>query len=33
VFGGEILAMALTDEAIDGATLMERFLDVKPQQS
>ena len=32
VFGGELLAMALTDEKIDGAELMERFLDVKPQQ-
>ena len=33
VFGGELLAMALTDEKIDGAELMERFLDVKPQHS
>lgn len=30
VFGGELLAMALTDEKIDGANLVERFLDVKP---
>jgi voltage-gated potassium channel len=33
VFGGEVLAMALTEEKLDGAALMERFLDVKPQQS
>jgi len=33
VFGGEVLAMALTEEKIDGASLVERFLDVKPQQS
>jgi len=33
VFGGEVLAMALTEEKIDGASLLERFLDVKPQQS
>ncbi len=33
VFGGEVLAMALTEEKIDGATLLEKFLDVKPQQS
>jgi voltage-gated potassium channel len=33
VFGGEVLAMALTEEKIDGESLLERFLDVKPQQS
>jgi voltage-gated potassium channel len=33
VFGGEVLAMALTEEKIDGESLIERFLDVKPQQS
>jgi voltage-gated potassium channel len=33
VFGGEVLAMALTEEKIDGASLLEKFLDVKPQQS
>jgi len=33
VFGGEVLAMALTEEKIDGETLLQRFLDVKPQQS
>ncbi len=33
VFGGEVLAMALTEEKIDGEWLLERFLDVKPQQS
>jgi voltage-gated potassium channel len=33
VFGGEVLAMALTEEKIDGETLLSRFLDVKPQQS
>lgn len=33
VFGGEVLAMALTEEKIDGVSLLERFLDVKPQQS
>jgi voltage-gated potassium channel len=33
VFGGEVLAMALTEEKIDGETLLKRFLDVKPQQS
>lgn len=30
VFGGEVLAMALTEEQIDGQRFMERFLDVKP---
>jgi voltage-gated potassium channel len=33
VFGGEVLAMALTEERLDGETLLKRFLDVKPQQS
>lgn len=33
VFGGEVLAMALTEEKIDGELLLKRFLDVKPQQS
>ena len=33
VFGGEVLAMALTEEKLDGDTLFKRFLDVKPQQS
>jgi voltage-gated potassium channel len=33
VFGGEVLAMALTEEKIDGEALLHRFLDVKPQQS
>jgi voltage-gated potassium channel len=33
VFGGEVLAMALTEEKIDGEVLLKRFLDVKPQQS
>lgn len=33
VFGGEVLAMALTEEKIDGEILLNRFLDVKPQQS
>jgi voltage-gated potassium channel len=33
VFGGEVLAMALTEEKIDGEILLSRFLDVKPQQS
>ncbi len=33
VFGGEVLAMALTEEKLDGETLLKRFLDVKPQQS
>ncbi|WP_325680920.1 voltage-gated potassium channel protein [Rhodopila sp.] len=28
VFGGEVLAMALTEEKIDGEKLMERYLDV-----
>jgi voltage-gated potassium channel len=32
VFGGEVLAMALTEEKIDGDDLLKRFLDVKPQQ-
>ncbi|HET9147292.1 MAG TPA: voltage-gated potassium channel protein [Acetobacteraceae bacterium] len=30
VFGGEVLAMALTEERIDGDELLKRFLDVKP---
>jgi voltage-gated potassium channel len=30
VFGGEALAMALTEEKIDGDWLLSRFLDVKP---
>jgi voltage-gated potassium channel len=30
VFGGEVLAMALTEEKIDGASLLERFLDQAP---
>ncbi len=30
VFGGEVLAMALTEEKIDGESLLEKFLDVKP---
>ena len=29
VFGGEVLAMALTEEKIDGERLMERYLDVR----
>lgn len=33
VFGGEVLAMALMDEQIDGASLVARFLDVKAQHS
>ncbi len=33
VFGGEVLAMALTEEKLDGEILLKRFLDVKPQQS
>jgi voltage-gated potassium channel len=33
VFGGEVLAMALTEEKLDSDTLLKRFLDVKPQQS
>ena len=33
VFGGEVLAMARTAEKIDGEILLNRFLDVKPQQS
>ncbi len=32
VFGGELLAMALTEEKIDGEMLLNRFLEVKPQQ-
>jgi voltage-gated potassium channel len=31
VFGGEALAMALTEEKIDGDWLLSRFLDVKPE--
>ncbi len=30
VFGSEVLAMALTEERIDGELLMERYLDLKP---
>ncbi|HEX7391318.1 MAG TPA: voltage-gated potassium channel protein, partial [Acidiphilium sp.] len=30
VFGGEVLAMALTEERIDGDWLLSRFLDVRP---
>lgn len=30
VFGSEVLAMALTEEKIDGDWLLSRFLDVKP---
>jgi voltage-gated potassium channel len=30
VFGSEVLAMALTEERIDGQALMERYLDLKP---
>jgi voltage-gated potassium channel len=33
VFGGEVLAMALTEEKIDGDLLLRRFLDVKPINS
>ena len=33
VLGGELLAMALTDQKIDGETLLHRFLDLKPQQA
>lgn len=33
VFGGELLAMALTEEKIDGEALLHRFLDVRPQQA
>lgn len=29
VFGGEVLAMALTEEKIDGEALLERFLDAR----
>lgn len=32
VFGGEVLAMALTHEKIDGENLLEKFLDVKPHR-
>jgi voltage-gated potassium channel len=28
VFGGEVLAMALTEEKIDGEGLLARFLDI-----
>lgn len=31
VFGGEVLAMALTEEKIDGDWLLNRFLDVRPE--
>lgn len=31
VFGGEVLAMALTEEKIDGDWLLTRFLDVRPE--
>jgi voltage-gated potassium channel len=33
VFGGEALAMALTEEKIDGEWLLKRFLDVKPARA
>ncbi len=33
VFGSEALAMALTEEKIDGEWLLSRFLDVKPSES
>jgi voltage-gated potassium channel len=33
VFGGEVLAMALTEEKIDGESLLERFLDQAPARS
>lgn len=33
VFGGEVLAMALTEEKIDGEKLMERYLDVRAPNS
>ncbi len=32
VFGSEVLAMALTDEKIDGDWLLSRFLDVRPHE-
>ncbi len=32
VFGGEVLAMALADEKIDGDQLLARFLDAKPRR-
>jgi voltage-gated potassium channel len=32
VLGGELLAMALTEEKIDGETLLHQFLDVKTEQ-
>lgn len=31
VFGGEVLAMALTEEKIDGDWLLNRFLDIRPE--
>ena len=33
VFGSEVLAMALTEEKIDGASLVEKFLEAKPQSA
>lgn len=33
VFGGEVLAMALTEEKIDGDWLLNRFLDVRPSDN
>ena len=33
VFGGEALAMALTEERIDGEWLLSRLIDVKPRGS
>ncbi len=33
VFGGEVLAMALSDEKMDGDQLLERFLDTKPHKA
>ena len=33
VFGGEVLAMALTEQKIDGDWLLSRFLDVRPHDT
>ena len=33
VFGGEVLAMALTEQKIDGDWLLSRFLDVRPHDA
>ena len=33
VFGGEVLAMALSDEKMNGDQLLERFLDTKPHRA